>query len=574
MSPYTAPVVIIGAGPVGLATALVLGRHGVASVVVEQHEGINPHPRAHVVNTRSMELLRQWGISEAVQDDAVDPQRMLNILWKDTLAGEEFGRVSLTDAAEEEILHRLAASPVMAASCAQDRVQQHLLDAVMAQGLTDVRFATRATEVEQHTDGVRVTVEDAAGRRGMHAQYLVAADGAHSRTREQAGVRWTGGRTISQQINIYFHADLSPWTEESPAAIVWTVNSKAGGVFISMDGERRWTFNRNVDLAVESLADYSPQRCADLLRAASGIADLEPEVRAVGPWVLSTQAADRYRNGRIMLVGDAAHCFPPTGGFGMNTGLADADNLGWKLAAVINGWAPVRLLDTYETERRPVALSNAEHSVSNALRLAETGLGPAGAEVVARLESDHAPTRAAERERLGSAIPAQRRHFDALNQEIGYSYEHSPLVTGDGTPAPRGADPARDYTPSARPGSRLAHAWIEHRGTPASTLDLLGPGFTLLTGPDGDPWVRVLEKCRSAVPARALVIGDDIADPTGACLPLFGIGSDGAVLVRPDGHVAWRAAGLDDSTVTDLVAALAVATGHTPPQGPAQTVGL
>ncbi|MFB6878039.1 FAD-dependent monooxygenase [Streptomyces sp. NPDC056323] len=547
MTDIDAPVVIIGAGPVGLATALVLGRHGVRSVVFEQYDGINPHPRAHVVNTRSMELFRTWGIADAVRAEAADPAWAGTILWKQTLAGKPLGRIDLAEGPEDQLLRRIHASAEQLSSCAQDRVQRHLLDAVLAQGMATVHYSTTVVEVTDLGDCVDVTVEGVGGRQILRTRYAVAADGATGGMRDRLGIAMDGSPVLGHQLNIYFHADLSPWMREDPALLVWLINSASPGLLIGMDGVRRWTFQRSFDPAVESPRDYPPERCARIIRGAVGTTELDVDIRSVGPWTMTARTAETYRSGRVFLVGDAAHQFPPTGGLGMNSGLADADNLGWKLAAVLRGGASDALLDGYERERRPVAVDNARHSMLNAIKMAEVGIGPETTRIAARLESPAPAVAAAERRRIAEAIPPQRPHFDALNQEIGYVYgaarhdDNAPLSV-------------TDYTPIAAPGARLPHAWIERAGERVSTHDLLIPGFTLITGPGGASWADTFAGTGEDVEKRTVVIGRDVTSPDGHCLELLGIGEDGALLVRPDGHIAWHSA--EGSSPASALAAL------------------
>jgi 2-polyprenyl-6-methoxyphenol hydroxylase-like FAD-dependent oxidoreductase len=551
MTDIDAPVVIVGAGPVGLAAALVLGRHGVRSVVFEQYDGINPHPRAHVVNTRSMELFRTWGIADAVRADAADPAWAGTILWKQTLAGEPLGRIDLVEGPEDQLLHRIHASAEQLTSCAQDRVQRHLLDAVLAQGMATVHYSTTVVEVTDLGDCVDVTVEGVGGRQILRTCYAVAADGATGGLRDTLGIKMDGSPVLGHQLNIYFHADLSPWMREDPALLVWLINSASPGLLIGMDGVRRWTFQRSFDPAVESPQDYPPERCARIIQEAVGATELDVDIRSVGPWIMAARTAETYRSGRVFLVGDAAHQFPPTGGLGMNSGLADADNLGWKLAAVLRGGASDALLDGYERERRPVAVDNARHSMLNAIKMAEVGIGPETARIAARLESPDPAVAAAERRRIAEAIPPQRPHFDALNQEIGYVY--GAARHDDGAPFS-----ATDYTPIAAPGARLPHAWIERAGERVSTHDLLIPGFTLITGPEGADWADAFAEIGEEVAKRTVVIGRDVTSPDGYCPELLRIGEDGALLVRPDGHIAWHSA--EGSSPASALAALLNAT--------------
>ncbi|WP_433670572.1 FAD-dependent monooxygenase [Nocardia sp. CA-136227] len=537
------PVLIAGAGPVGLATAYVLGRHGIPSIVCERYGAVNPHPRAHVVNTRSMELLRAWGIAAAVTEDAVAPEWMLNIVWKQTLAGEPLGRINLAEGGAERIARRGNASPELITSCAQDRVQQRLLDALRAQGLATLHFDTDVVRAVDTGEQVEVTVESAGATRTIAARYLVAADGAAGTLRADLGIGMAGLPELGHQVNIYFHADLSPWTDADPALLIWMINAASPGVLIGMDGKHRWTLNRPFDPDLESLSDYTPQRCVDLVRTAVGSPDLAVDIRSVGAWTMAARTAESYRKGRVLLAGDSAHQFPPTGGLGMNTGLADADNLGWKLAAVLGGWAPETLLDTYETERSVVALSNTERSVANALKMFDAGIGPLTVQIAERLDSVEPSVAQRERELLATAIPRHRAHFDDLDQELAYVY-------GEQEDGP-------DPIATAVLGARLPHAWTTHEGSTVSTLDLLGPWFTLIAAPSGTGWATALSEVSGRIPCRAFIVGHDLDLDTAR----FGIGVAGAILVRPDGHIAWSTDSGSDTPAADLAAALRTACG-------------
>ncbi|QRY45172.1 FAD-dependent monooxygenase [Mycolicibacterium boenickei] len=512
----------MGAGPVGMATALSLGRHGIRTVLLDKHKGINPHPRAHVVNTRSMELFRRWGIVDGIVEDAVSQESARNIVWRTTLTGEELGRIDVFGDAASAATRRHS-SPQSIVSCAQNRVQQRLLQQLMELGHTNIRYGARAAGVTQGPSGVTVDISTDAGSETIEAEYLVVADGASGSISATMGLEMEGLPPFGHQLNIYFHADLRPLLGDNPAMLVWVLNSTAPGAFIGMDGAHRWTFNIGFDPETETVQDYPPARCIQLIRDAAGVRDLHVDIQSVGTWSFAARTANRYRHGRAFLAGDAAHQFPPTGGLGMNTGLADADNLAWKLAAVLHGWASDSLLDTYEAERRPVALSSAQQSVANALNMSEVGIGPSAVAVAGRLESADASVRAAERAHLSVAIPRQRGHFDALDQEIGHIYFH------DGPPR---------VVDVATVGARLPHAWILRDGTPCSTIDLAASGYILVVGRSGSAWAGKLADSALGrrIPWTELTIGRDIellnTDP-------FDIGDDGAVLIRPDGYVAW-----------------------------------
>lgn len=562
MTALRVPVLIVGGGPVGLAASFVLGRFGLRSMVCEQYDGINPHPRAHVVNTRSMELFRSWGIADDVLKDALPMDWLTRIEWTTTLGGEHLGTLDLTKSSQDDLSTRLTASPQMSISCAQDRVQVRLLELVRRQGKADVRYGAKVVELVDGADGVHASIEHDGGSEAVVAEYAIGADGATSWVREHLGIRMSGMPPLAQQINVYFHADLSELIADRPAVLYWTINSRARGVFIAMDGRRRWTFNFEYNPALESVADYPPERCRSIIAAALGRSDIDVEIQSIGGWTMCAETASTYRRGRVFLAGDAAHRFPPTGGIGMNTGLADADNVAWKLAAVLEGWAGPELLDTYQAERRPVALSNTQYSVTNALKMAATGIGPVGAEVAKRLESADPSVAATQRAALVEAIEDQRPHFGALNQDLGYRYDgKGSAVVSDGTPAPVLRDRATHFVATARPGSRLPHAWVRRDQAMVSTLDLVGPHLLLVAGRDGSHHVAALEAATD-VPAVGVVLGVDITSPEGDLHELFGIDPSGWLLVRPDGHVAARrpssrAGDLDGDVVAAMASVLA-----------------
>jgi hypothetical protein len=281
------------------------------------------------------------------------------------------------------------------------------------------------------------------------------------------------------------------------------------------------------------VADYSHTVCADIVRRAMGT-DAHPfTIRAVRTWTMTAQVAERYREQRVFLVGDAAHRFPPTGGLGLNTGVQDAHNLAWKIAAVEAGWANEALLDTYGVERRPVAQHNADVSLSNAIRLGE---------VYQALASG-------DRAQCVAAIANQAEHFDMFGLQLGFAYASGALAGDDGEAARAGS--IREYVPNALPGSRVPHAWVTRAGARISALDLCAyDRFTLVTGPVGSSWA---EATGGRVPFECVTIGRDVADEDGRWLELLGIDGNGAVLVRPDQHVGWRSR----RAVTDPAGAVA-----------------
>jgi len=557
------PVLIVGGGPAGLAASICLSGHGVRSLLVEQHATTTTHPKATVVNTRTFELFRQWGIEAEVRAGGLPPERTRFIVWATTLTGFELGRLDLAAGEGETIIPARApkTSPSFTGICPQDVYEPILRRRAEREPTADVRFATRLVSFTQDAGGVEAVIrrEPDGDETRVRAQWLLACDGAASPVRERLGIPMLGPDAIGNLLNVYFHADLTAYVRGREGALYWIVNGDLPGVFIALDNRRRWLFNTPFRLDDgETLADFTPARCAAMIHRAVGDASLAVDVRSIDPWVMRSQVAERYRRGRVFLLGDAAHRFPPTGGFGMNTGVQDAHNLAWKLAGVLEGWAGAGLLDTYECERRPVGQSNADQSFKNARDMpSPVRPGSGEANPLAAIEDD-SPAGQALRDAVAAGIAGTREHFSAQGQAKGFAYESAAIVP-DGSAA--SASSVEQYVPSARPGSQAPHCWVGER----SLLDLFGPRFALLTGPAGEAWRAPASA--SGLPLDVYVVGRDLVpagiDTAGVdWCALYGVEADGAVLVRPDGHVAWRARSRDAEADRRLADACARAVGR------------
>ncbi|MER6950130.1 FAD-dependent monooxygenase [Nonomuraea sp. NPDC000554] len=528
------PVLIAGGGTVGLAAALFLAHHGVASLVVEGQAGPSRHPRATGLGPRTVEFLRQAGLQEEVNAVAID------------MSAGNLGKISATTLASADLssLPRAAmarpgwradrVSPgAIRGTCPQHRLDSVLLPAARARGAT-VRYATRLLSFEQDADGVTAVLDD---HEVVRADYLVAADGVRSNVRTALGIGTSGpGGLGTPNMNILFGADLSPYTQGQSFVACDITTPDSPGMLMTVDGEKEWTFHLSYDPdAGQTAEDFTPERCRELIRAAIGVPDLDVEVLSTLPWRMRGLLADRFRAGRVFLAGDAAHVVPPLGAFGLNTGMADAHNLAWKLAAVLAGQAGPGLLDSYEAERRPVGALALEQSL---LRLADP-----------RLHWDHDPQTAAARAAAG-VVNAPVVH-------LGYRYDSGAVID------PRPELPSREDVEldlDGTPGSRLPHLWIEQDGRRLSTLDLVRSGFTLLTGAGGDRWVQaardVAVRLGVELAAHKIAPGAGLTDPEGRWPGIAGLGADGALLVRPDQFVAWREPALPDHPADALAQAL------------------
>jgi len=528
------PVLVVGAGPVGMTAALLLSRLGIPSRIIERRAAPQSAPAAHVVNARTFEIFRAAGVDmQAIAAACRDPADAGQVLWVTTLAGQELGRLPYERQGDDA----LAYTPTPLRNLSQHRLELLLLDHLRGCANIDLAYGHEWEHAEQDRAGVTSRIRDHVGGTvyEVSSRWLIAADGAASPVRKLLGIEPIGPDRLQSFVMIHFEANLRQLVGHRPAVLYWTTAPEATGTFVAHDIDSTWVYMKPWDPDTESAADYSPAVCADIVRRAMGT-DTHPfTIRTIRMWTMTAQVAERYRERRVFLVGDSAHRFPPTGGLGLNTGVQDAHNLVWKIAAVEAGWAPEALLDTYEVERRPVAQHNADVSLQNALRLGEVYQALATADATGGA--------------LRAAIANQAEHFDMLGLQLGFIYE-SGAIANDGNEKPAHGSSVREYAPTAVPGARVPHAWVTRASVRVSTLDLFAyDRFTLVTGPAGQPWI---EAVAGSAPIDCVVIGRDVVDEGGHWMKLLGIDAGGALLVRPDQHVAWRSR----YAVTDAAALL------------------
>jgi 2-polyprenyl-6-methoxyphenol hydroxylase-like FAD-dependent oxidoreductase len=510
------PVLIVGGGPVGLTASLLLSRLGIRSLLVERHAGTARVPKARGINARTMEMYRQLGLEADIRAAGLSAQSTGLIVWTESLAGREIER----RVPGRALAKNLAMTPTTNCLCAQDDLEPVLRRHAEAETLGDVRFSTELTALRPDASGVTATITDRASgaTTEVRARWLIAADGAQSPIRRQLGIRMFGEEKVYDSVNILFRADLSPWVKDRPAALYFVEQPSLRGTFLTINARDRWGF------LIHSLShygfgpsDFTLELCISLVRQAAGLPDLPVEVLGTSVWEASATVAERYRQGRVLLAGDAAHEMPPTGGFGMNTGVQDALNLCWKLAAVLRGEAGERLLDSYDAERRPLAELTTRTSLANALSMGRTA-------------------------RQSSAVLPRREFLNEQGLIFGMTYE-SDAVLPDGTPLVQPEDPVTEYLPNARPGARAPHVWLQRGAERVSTIELLGNRFVLLAGCDGAAWAEAARSLAGGPPVVAHVIGQDLAEAEADWHDAYGVAPGGAVLVRPDGYVAWRSQG-------------------------------
>ncbi|MEV4615786.1 FAD-dependent monooxygenase [Kitasatospora sp. NPDC049258] len=513
------PVLIVGGSLVGLSASLFLGRLGVGHLLVEKHAGTSHHPRGRGNNVRTMELFRAAGVEQAIREAASVLAENHGILQADTLTGADqewlFKEIDPGGA-----LARF--SPTGWCLCSQNDLEPVLLKHARALG-GDLRFGTELVEFEQDADGVTAVLRDRETDelRTVRADYLIAADGPRSPVRERLGIGQDGPGDLFHNVSITFRAKrLADVVGERRFIACYLTNPQGDGALLPVDNQEQWVFHAPWHPEHgEPLEDFTDERCVRHIRAAVGAPDMEIEITGKAPWHAAERVARRYRDGRVFLAGDSAHEMSPTGAFGSNTGIQDAHNLAWKLAAVLGGWAGPGLLETYGQERQPVA----------------------------RATGARASARSAEHRHPGyDAVPGAGRQKNVLAVALGYRYPVGAVVGTDPelSPVPDG------FAATGDPGTRAPHLWVRRAGVRISTLDLFEDSLVLLAGPEGAAWKAAAERitARTGVPLAAYRIGTgpehELApEPGSEWAQAYGSTADGAVLVRPDGFVAWRSGG-------------------------------
>ncbi|MGW7546732.1 FAD-dependent oxidoreductase [Streptomyces sp. NPDC054770] len=551
-------VLIVGSGPAGASAALALSTYGVPNMVVTRYASLADTPRAHITNQRTMEVLRDLGVEREALAQATPQHLMGNTTFCTSLAGEELGRVrSWGNEPLVQAAHELA-SPTVMCDIPQHLMEPVLVDAAIARG-TLFRYSTVYRSFTQDADGVTVTVEDRV--RGdeytIRAKYLIGADGGRSKVAEDAGLPMGGQMGVAGSINIVFDADLSKYTAHRPSTLYWvlapgaTVGGIGAGLVRCVRPWTEWLIVWGYDVTAGA-PDLTTEYAESVVRQLVGDDDIPVTVRSSSAWTVNEMYAETYSNGRVFCAGDAVHRHPPSNGLGSNTSIQDSYNLAWKLKLVLDGIAGPSLLDTYTAERAPVGrqiVTRANKSIGETAPIFEAldGLTPQTPEQLwANIAARKEPTEAAEKQRarLRDAIAYKVYEFNAhgvdLNQR--YSAESSAAVVPDGTPDPGFArDPELYHQPSSRPGAKLPHAWITSGTRTLSTLDTVGKGrFTLLTGIGGDGWVRAAAAQDLGIATVVIGPGQEYEDPYGDWARLSEVADSGALLVRPDGYIAFR----------------------------------
>ncbi|GGW29862.1 FAD-dependent oxidoreductase [Streptomyces griseoloalbus] len=519
---HRTPVLIVGGSLVGLSMSLFLGRLGVPHTLVERHAGTSIHPRGRGNNVRTMELFRAAGVDRRIEEAASVLADNHGILQTPTLVGD----------AGEWLFRRIDPggglarfSPAGWCLCSQNDLEPVLLRSARELG-GDLRFGTEMMSFDQDPDGVTALVKsrETGEHTTVRADYLVAADGPRSPVRERLGIGQNGPGDLFHNVSVTFTSrDLAEVVGDRRFIVCYLTGPDADGALLPVDNREHWVFHAPWHPEHgETLEEFTDERCVAHIRRAVGVPDLDVTITGRAAWHAAERVAERYAEGRVFLAGDSAHEMSPTGAFGSNTGIQDAHNLAWKLAAVLGGWAGPALLRSYDAERRPVAEATSARASSRSVEHSHPGYTPAG----------------------GPGGPGGGKG-GILNVALGYRYPRGAVL---------GADPATPVVPDSialtgEPGSRAPHLWLDRAGTRISTLDLYERSLVLLSSEHGAWHAAAADvAAQRDVPLDAYRIGDgpdaDLTPEAGAdWARAHGITAAGAVLVRPDGFVAWRSEG-------------------------------
>lgn len=581
MTTVETDVLIVGSGPAGASAALALSTYGVPNIMVTRYSRLADTPRAHVTNQRTMEVLRDLGVEEDVTAKATPQHLMGHTVFCTAIAGEELGRLrSWGNEPRVQAEHELA-SPTRMCDMPQHLMEPVLVTAAVERG-TRLRFDTEYLSHEQDAEGVTARVRDRV--RGdtytIRAKYLIGADGARSKVAEDVGLPMSGQMGVAGSINIVFEADLTKYVAHRPATLYWvlapgaTVGGIGAGLVRCVRPWNEWmvVWGYDVESGPPELTD---EYALSVVHKLLGDDEIPVTIKSSSSWTVNEMYAQEYSSGRVFCAGDACHRHPPSNGLGSNTSIQDSYNLAWKLKLVLDGTASPSLLDTYGDERAPIGrqvVLRANKSIRETAPVFEAlgGLSPQTPEQVWRniAARKDATTEAGEqRERLREAIASKVYEFNAHGVELNQRYSSAAIVP-DGTPDPGfERDPELYAQPTTRPGAKLPHAWITAGTRTLSTLDLGGQGrFTLIIGIGGEPWTeaaRLVGKDLGLEIATAVIgPGQEYEDPYGDWARLRETADSGALLVRPDNHVAFRSHDAAGDLTASLGDALRRILGH------------
>lgn len=538
-------VLIVGGGPSGCVQALLLAKLGIRSVIVERLTQRSFAPKAHAMNPRSLEICRSMGLDFGkIKAAALPREDGGSVYFLPRLDAPVLGKVPYER--QDDAAYDITPTPLI--NIPQPDFEEILLEEVANCPLTELRRGHIWESATENTDSITSTIKTTDGTYTFQSPYVIAADGAGSPVRESIGIGMDGEANVMACMSITFSANLREALKDRLGVIYWLTDPACNCTLLCYRTEGLWSLIFLMPYAELDMSLYTEAHCIELIKNAVGYDIDDIEFKFAVPWTMNSEIAKSYRKDRFFLIGDAAHRFPPSGGLGLNTGMLEANNLAWKIAGVMNGWASDKLLSSYEPECQPIATQNAKQSLENAKRLGALSEMSCPAEI---WQSETAFKKwlaeDGRQERIDAAVEIQVQHFNSIGLQLGFSYDEE--YTGN----------VEEFVPRAEPGFRMPHAWLTKDGEKLSTLDLLDPtAFTIVSG---SKCVSLYTLCAELkIPCRSVALDDDYIGGQ-AWLKSLGLPETGALVVRPDGHIMARIPDSSAQSLADVKAAFAALLG-------------
>ncbi|MDX1958706.1 MAG: FAD-dependent monooxygenase [Leptospiraceae bacterium] len=559
----SAKVLIIGAGPTGMTASLALSKLGISNIIIEKRDKLSPHPKAHELSSRSLEILDWIGVKfNELKKEASDFETATKILFCNTFH-EEIGRIDLTQTGTIDKYKEHVSFPEPFLNISQVEIERilrkHLVSAKNVQFLE--KFELNSFQQKESSVLTSITRSNDSEMFQVQSDYVICSDGATSKSRSLLGIKMIGPEKLSDFANIYFKNDLTKIIP-TKAKLYWMLNPEIPGVFIAHKPEKRWVYHIPVQTPYEKIEDFTKEVFIDRVKKALGDNDIEIDFGSISSWRMTAQIADRFRIGSIFLSGDSCHRFPPTGGLGMNSGIADAHNLAWKLAFVINKLASEKLLETYETERRPVVEKNCAESLKNSVDITEVpksfGLNPDLGKyppmiinsfpmkffpvswkkklndfLINKVKNISKSNREnpTKQKMIQDTIANQLDHFDRIGLDLGFCYRSSAILSSE----PIEKTITSIYNANTDPGKRFPHFWIDSQKKVSSFSLLSKDKFTLIDF-SKSKFIPKLEFKKIIEHSSLFSFKKDKS----YLLEKLQITETGFLLIRPDGIIAHR----------------------------------
>ena len=566
-------VLVVGGGPSGMVASIALSKLGISNILIEKNQKPIQHPKAHELSARSIEILDSLGMElEEMKKEASDHETASRILFCHTI-NDEIGRIDLRENGTDEkyFRHVNFSNPYL--NISQVELEKILRKQVNAMELSTVFNGYKWETFYEEEGFVFSEVTDLVKNKQIliKSKYIICADGAMSRGRKELGIKMVGPEKIQDFANAYFTNDLSKHVK-TKAKLYWILHPKAPGVFIAHHPEKRWVYHVPVETPYERIEDFTEEYFVKRIKTVLNLKEeIKINITSISSWRMTAQVAEKFRAGSVFLVGDAAHRFPPTGGLGMNSGIGDSYNLCWKLAMVLKGEAKESLLDTYESERKPVIERNCMESRKNSIDIFEVpnalGLNQKDATRMAKfldqpflkffsknsrerfksfmttpVEWNMKRIRKNKKKisEIQNIIQNQRPHFDRIGLDLGFEYTSEVILPEERTQATtKEHSDVTIYKPSTRPGCRFPHFWLDQKNKISSHSLLSYEKFTLILGSKANSWQEAIPSTSENYKVDIFYL-DEYSGKMEEVYSHAEIESTGAILVRPDGQVAWR----------------------------------